>query len=109
MATNTQPDYSESIIIPGKIPEHMEAHYTALKRAKKVIHILSQSALSAKTRAYSILHGTHEDMILPEQYQFERFVIRFLPGWGTYSVILEDDAELSLRNPHGREEFETDL
>lgn len=81
MATNAQPDYSESIIIPGKIPEHMEAHYTALKRAKRVIHILSLFALNVSTRAYNIVHGSRENMILPEQYQFERFIIRFLPGW----------------------------
>ena len=67
MATNTLSDYSEAIIIPGNIPEHMEAHYIALKRAKEVIHILSLSALHVKTREYTISHGTHEKMILPEE------------------------------------------
>ncbi len=81
MATNTLSDYSEAIIIPGNIPEHMEAHYIALKGAKKIIHILSLSALHVKTREYTIPHGTHEKMILPEEYQFESFQIRFLPGW----------------------------
>lgn len=81
MVTNTLPDYSEAIIIPGNIPKHMQAHYTALKSAKEVIHILSQSTLSVETRKYTIPHGTSEEMILPEGYQFENFVIRFLPGW----------------------------
>ncbi len=81
MVTTSHHDYSESIIIPGNIPEHMEAHYAALETAKRIIHILSQFALSVNTRAYNILHGARENMVLPEQYQFERFIIRFLPGW----------------------------
>lgn len=37
MATNTTfKDYSDAIVIPSEIPEHLEAHYTALKRAKKL-------------------------------------------------------------------------
>lgn len=110
MATNTTfKDYSDAIVIPSEIPEHLEAHYTALKRAKRVIHILSLSTQNVKTFSYDILHGAREKMVLPSQYQFWDFQIRFLPGWWNYIVVLRDGVEISLKIPHGKDEFESDL
>ena len=70
MDTNRLNDYSETIVVPTQIPEHLEAHYTALKRAKKVIHILSLFTQDVETFTYDILHGAREKMVLPSQYQF---------------------------------------
>lgn len=70
MDTNRLPDYSHTIVIPTEIPEDLDAHYTALRRAKEVIDIISLSALSVETSEYDILHGSTVKMVLPSQYQF---------------------------------------
>lgn len=82
MATNTPPDYSKTIVIPSIIPEHLESHFAALKRAKKVIKILSMFTQRVETFDYTIQNGGKEDfLVLPKQYDFSGFQIRFLPGW----------------------------
>lgn len=82
MDTNTHfNDYSEAIVVPEKIPEHLESHFAALKRAKKVIKILSMFTRGVETFPYIIQNGTPGDLILPKQYDFDGFQIRFLPGW----------------------------
>lgn len=70
MDTNHLPDYLETLVIPKQIPEHLEAHYTALKKAKEVIVILSLFAQDVETFSYDILHGSSNKMVLPRQYQF---------------------------------------
>lgn len=81
MVPNTQIDYSEAIIIPGNIPEHMESHFEALKRAKGVINILSMFTRGVETFPYIIQNGIPGNLVLPKQYNFDGFQIRFLPGW----------------------------
>ena len=81
MATNTPHDYSKAIVIPREIPEHLESHFTALKRAKKVIKILSMFTREVETFPYIIQNGTPGELVLPKQYNFGEFQIRFLPGW----------------------------
>lgn len=81
MATNTTPDYSKTIVIPSIIPEHLTSHYIALKRAKRVIKILSMFTQGVETFPYTIQNGgTEERLILPKQYDFAGFQIRFLGG-----------------------------
>lgn len=82
MATNTPHDYSKAIVIPREIPKHLESHFAALKRAKKVIKILSMFTQGVETFPYTIQNGgTEERLTLPQRYEFDGFELRFLPGW----------------------------
>lgn len=62
-----------------------------------------------ETFPYIIQNGAPGKLVLPKQYDFDGFQIRFLPGWWTYFVVLEDGVQISIRTPHGKEEFEEDL
>ncbi len=82
MATNTPPDYSKAIVIPREIPEHLESHFAALKKARKVIKILSMFTQGVETFPYTIQNGGNEERLtLPRRYEFDGFELRFLPGW----------------------------
>lgn len=82
MATKTSfHDYSETIVVPERIPAHLESHFTALKKAKKVIKILSMFTRGVETFPYIIQNGVPGELVLPKQYDFDGFQIRFLPGW----------------------------
>jgi hypothetical protein len=111
MATNSPfNDYSEAIVIPKKIPEHMRSHFEILRKAKKIIHILSGHAESTTLFSYNIAHGAPDPMVLPSTYHFGEFHIRFLPGWWTYIVTLDGIIQdIFIKIPHGWEEFEQDL
>lgn len=115
MATK-KPNFADAIIIPAEIPEQFEAHFEALKRAKRVITILSAYTgviHDDEIFAYTIKNGQTGDLRLPKDYNFDWFKIKFLPGWWSYFVIIDvpntEKIEISIKTPQGKEEFQDDL
>lgn len=96
-------DYSKNLPKNKLVPE---AQIHTLRTARKMIGILSHFSEEVKIPKFK--YNIHSLVELPEKYIFWEIVIRFLPFWWKYEILMWEDT-FNIRIPETSDEFIEDM